>query len=65
MGKNLGLDKGGLYSGMVHFVRWSDTGSPLYIIFSGVQLITYAYHIVKMLIVFLNMPIHSLMVSIF
>ena len=30
MGKYLGLKIGGLYSGMVRFVRRSDTGSPLY-----------------------------------
>ena len=30
MGKYLGLKKGGLYSGMVRFVRRSETGSPLY-----------------------------------
>ena len=30
MGKYLGLKKGGPYSGMVRFVRRSDTGSPLY-----------------------------------
>ena len=29
MGENSGLAKGGPYSGMVRFVRRSDTGSPL------------------------------------
>ena len=33
MGKYLGLKKGGPYSGMVRFVRRSDSGSPLFIYF--------------------------------